>query len=46
VLIGVLGVAKIPYDKWFKWVAPLVLILIITGFLLLIPAVTMQISGF
>jgi len=22
VLIGVLGVAKIPYDSWVKWIAP------------------------
>lgn len=46
VLIGVLGVAKIPYEKWFKWVAPLILILLIVGFLLLIPTVTMQLNGF
>ncbi|MFP4060651.1 MAG: YfcC family protein [Bacteroidales bacterium] len=46
VLIGVLGVAKIPYEKWFRWVAPLVLILILLGLLLLIPTVTMELSGF
>ncbi|MDG5799914.1 AbgT family transporter [Marinilabiliaceae bacterium ANBcel2] len=46
ILIGVLGVAKIPYVKWVKWIAPLILILIITGFLLLIPTVTMNLSGF
>lgn len=46
VLIGVLGVAKIPYDKWFRWVWPLILILIILGFLLLIPTVTMDLPGF
>ncbi len=46
VLIGVLGVAKIPYAKWFKWVAPLILILIVVGFLLLIPTVTMELNGF
>ena len=46
VLIGVLGVAKIPYDKWVKWVAPFILVLIILGWLLLIPTVTMQLEGF
>jgi len=46
VLIGVLGVAKIPYDKWVKWIAPFMLILIILGWLLLIPTVTMQLEGF
>jgi uncharacterized ion transporter superfamily protein YfcC len=46
VLIGVLGVAKIPYDKWVKWVTPLIVILIIIGALLLIPTVTMNLNGF
>ena len=46
VLIGVLGVAKIPYDKWVKWITPLMIILIILGFLLLIPTVTMTLNGF
>jgi len=46
VLIGVLGVAKIPYDKWLKWVTPLIIILMIIGWLLLIPTVTMNLNGF
>jgi uncharacterized ion transporter superfamily protein YfcC len=46
VLIGVLGVAKIPYDKWVRWVWPLILIMVILGFLLLIPTVTMDLPGF
>jgi uncharacterized ion transporter superfamily protein YfcC len=46
VLVGVLGVAKIPYDKWFKWVWPLILTLVILGFLLLIPTVVMDLNGF
>ena len=46
VLIGVLGVARIPYDKWVKWVWPMILIMVILGFLLLIPTVTMDLSGF
>jgi uncharacterized ion transporter superfamily protein YfcC len=46
VLLGVLSVAKIPYEKWFRWVLPLILILFILGFLLLIPTVTMNLKGF
>jgi uncharacterized ion transporter superfamily protein YfcC len=46
VLMGVLGIARIPYDKWLKWVAPFMLIMIILGFLLLIPTVTMKLNGF
>jgi uncharacterized ion transporter superfamily protein YfcC len=46
VLMGVLGVARIPYEKWFRWVWPFVLMLILIGFLLLIPTVTMTLEGF
>jgi uncharacterized ion transporter superfamily protein YfcC len=46
VLIGVLGVARIPYEKWLKWVLPFMGILIVIGWLLLIPTVTMDLSGF
>lgn len=46
VLIAVLGIARIPYNKWFKWVFPLVLFLILIGFLLLLPPVFMNLPGF
>jgi uncharacterized ion transporter superfamily protein YfcC len=46
VLIGVLGVAKIPYEKWVKWISPIMIILVIIGFLLLIPTVKMDLNGF
>jgi len=42
VTMGVLGIAKIPYEKWFSWMLPLQLILFITGLLLLIPPVLFQ----
>ena len=45
-LVGVLGVAKIPFEKWVKWVWPLIVLLIIVGFLLLIPTITMELNGF
>ena len=46
VLIAVLGVAKIPYEKWVKWITPLMIILMILGLLLLIPTVNMELNGF
>lgn len=46
VLIGVLGVARIPYDKWFRWIMPFMAVLILLGFLLLIPTVYMDLTGF
>jgi uncharacterized ion transporter superfamily protein YfcC len=46
VLLGVLSVAKIPYDKWFRWILPLMIILTLLGFLLLIPTVYMNLKGF
>jgi uncharacterized ion transporter superfamily protein YfcC len=46
VLLGVLSVARIPYDKWFRWVLPLIIILTLIGFILLLPTVYMDLNGF
>ena len=46
VLIAALGVARIPYQKWVRWVWKLILTLIILGGLLLIPTVLMNLKGF
>ncbi len=46
VLIAVLGIARIPYAKWFKWVLPFILFLVLLGFILLLPTVYMQLNGF
>lgn len=46
VLIGVLGVAKIPYEKWLRWISPFMVGLIILGALLLIPTLYLQLNGF
>ena len=46
VLIGALGVAKIPYNKWLKWAWKFILMLIIIGGILLIPPVLMTLEGF
>jgi uncharacterized ion transporter superfamily protein YfcC len=37
VTMGVLAVAKIPWEKWARWILPLEIIFILTGLLLLIP---------
>jgi len=46
VLIGVLGIARIPYEKWVKWILPFMAVLILTGWLLLLPTVLMNLPGF
>ena len=46
VLIGCLGVAKIPYGVWLKWVWKFILFLIFIGFLLLLPTLFMTLPGF
>jgi uncharacterized ion transporter superfamily protein YfcC len=42
VTMGVLGLARIPYQKWFRWMLPLQVILFILGLLLLIPPVLLN----
>ena len=46
VLIGVLGIAKIPYNIWFKFIWKFILILILLGFVLLLPTLYFNLSGF
>ena len=46
VLMGALGIARIPYEIWVKWFWKALLLLIFIAFLLLIPTVTMELSGF
>ncbi len=46
VLMAVLGIARIPYAKWVRWVWKMILALIILGFLLLIPTVLFSPQGF
>lgn len=42
VTMGVLGVAKIPWEKWARWFLPLMLMLIVFSLLALIPPVLMK----
>lgn len=46
VLIAVLGLARIPYAKWVKWVWKFILFLILVGFLLLLPTIFFSLDGF
>ncbi|MGL5262232.1 MAG: YfcC family protein [Bacteroides sp.] len=46
VLLGVLGVAKIPYGVWIKWFFKYLIVFMLLGFLLLIPTVTLSLNGF
>ena len=46
VLIATLGVARIPWEKWVRFIWKFILVLIVIGALLLIPTVTMSLNGF
>ena len=46
VLIGVLGIARIPYGTWLKWVWKFILALIAIGFLLMLPTLWLTLPGF
>jgi uncharacterized ion transporter superfamily protein YfcC len=38
--------AKIPFEKWFKWLLPLEIVYIIVSLLLLIPEVVFNWTGY
>lgn len=46
VLVGVLSIARVPFVKWFQWYLPLMIIMVIVGFLLLLPALWFSLPGF
>ena len=46
VLMAVLSVAKIPYEKWVKWAWKFIMFLVAVGFLLLLPTLFMELPGF
>lgn len=46
VLMAVLSVARIPYEKWVKWIWKFIAFLIVVGFLLLLPTLFLELSGF
>ena len=46
VLIGALGIARIPYEVWIKWFYKILIIFILLGFLLLLPTIYLHLNGF
>ena len=46
VLIGVLGIARISYGTWLKWVWKFILALIVIGFILMLPTLWLNLPGF
>lgn len=46
VLIACIGVAKIPYATWVRWVWKFILALILLGFLLILPTLFFHFPGF
>ena len=46
VLMAVLSVAKIPYEKWFRWIWKFIAFLVIVGFILLLPTLFLDLPGF
>ena len=46
VLMAVLSVARIPYERWFNWVWKFILLLVVLGFLLLLPTLWLDMPGF
>ncbi|MCK5078022.1 MAG: TIGR00366 family protein, partial [Calditrichia bacterium] len=46
VTVGTLAMAKVPFEKWFKWLLPLEIVFIILSLLLLIPPVLFSWTGY
>ncbi len=46
VLIGCLGIARIPYGTWLKWAWKFILAMIVVGFLLIMPTLYLAMPGF
>ncbi len=46
VLIGVLGIARIPYGTWLRWAWKFILALIVIGFILMLPTLWLDLPGF
>lgn len=46
VLMAALAMARVPYEKWVKWIWKGVVVLLLLGLLLLLPTLLMSLSGF
>lgn len=45
VLVAALAMARIPYAEWVKWIWKMVLVLLVLGFLLLLPTALVSLAG-
>ncbi len=45
VLVAALAMARIPYSKWVNWIWKMVLVLLVLGFLLLLPTALFNLAG-
>ena len=46
VTVGTLAMAKVPFEKWFKWLLPMEICFVFLSLLLLIPAVVFHWNGY
>ena len=46
VLLAVLSIARIPYAVWVRWIWKFILVLLVAGFILLLPTLYCSIAGF
>lgn len=46
VLMAVLSVARIPYEKWVRYICKFIVFLVVLGFILLVPTVFFSLPGF
>lgn len=46
VLLAVLSIARIPYSAWVRWIWKFIVLLLIAGFILLLPTLYFEIAGF
>jgi uncharacterized ion transporter superfamily protein YfcC len=46
VTVGTLAMARVPFEKWFKWLLPMEICFVFLSLLLLIPAVVFHWNGY
>ena len=46
VLMGALGLARIPYEVWVRWFYRILIVFILLGMVLLVPTVLVPLDGF
>ena len=46
VLMAALAMARVPYEKWVRWIGKAVALLLVLGLLLLLPTLLLSLQGF